>query len=263
MNILKKIKTVAKTVKVYKTWPLMVRSSLPGFHIDSPTVCELRSGASYNVESWSDLHVVREVWTHGHYDHFMGEIRDNASVIDIGAHIGVFSVAAALHAPGVKVFAFEPFPDNFSRLKANIARNKLNDRIIPIDRAVSGVRGTREIYDMPERFSPSLYPLKDNKGAISVQCMTLKDIFDEYKIDRCDFLKVDCEGLEYEIIAATPPEYVARIRTITLETHDHLIAETEGNKEKLIAFLHANHFDVVLAEDGTHMLYAKNTAIMN
>lgn len=241
----------------------MIYSSFPNFHPTKPAVCELRSGVSYTVESWSDFHVVREVWTHGHYDRLIGEIRKNSSVIDIGAHIGVFSVAAAVHAPGVKVFAFEPFPENLSRLKENIARNNLNDQITPIAAAISGERGEKKIYDMPERFSPSLYPLKDNKGGISVKCLTLQDVFDEYNIARCDFLKIDCEGLEYEILAALPQEYFKRIASITLETHDHLIKEIEGNREKIVALLEKNQFSVFLAEDGTHMLYAKNLGIMN
>lgn len=241
----------------------MVRSSLPGFHMSGPAVVTLRSGLSYDVGSWSDLHVMREVWTHGHYNRLMEEIREGSTVVDIGAHIGVFSIAAATRASGVKVFAFEPFPENFFRLRKNIARNKLEDRIFPIDCAIAGARGSRDIYVMPERFSPSLLPLEDNMGHISIRCVTLADVFDEYKIDRCDFLKIDCEGLELEIVAALPEKYFKRIRSITLETHDHLIPKNRGDKEKLIAILQANNFEVSSSNDGTHMLFAKNTAIID
>lgn len=261
MNIAKKFRTLVKTIRIYKSWPLMVRSSLPGFRMKGPTVCRLRCGVSYEVESWSDLHVIREVWTHGHYDRFVGMIGEGATVIDVGAHIGVFAIKAAARAPKGRVFAFEPLPDNIARLKKNILRNGLSDRITVVESAVSGANGTRDLYVMPERFSPSLYPLKDNQGKVSITCTTLHDAFDAYKIERCDFLKIDCEGPELEILAATAPEYFKRIRSITIETHDHLISENAGNAEKIEALLKGSRFEVSPSNDGTHMLFARNTLL--
>jgi hypothetical protein len=47
-------------------------------------------------------------------------------------------------------------------------------------------------------------------------------------ITHIDFLKIDCEGAEYAIVAATPAAFWARVRRIALEYHvvpGHVVAE--------------------------------------
>lgn len=45
------------------------------------------------------------------------EIKNDDTVIDIGAHIGVFTIYAASKAKNGKVFSFEPLKDNYLLLK--------------------------------------------------------------------------------------------------------------------------------------------------
>jgi len=56
---------------------------------------------------------------------------------DIGAHLGFFSLGLAnCVGPKGRVFAFEPDPDNWARLKEMVARNNLKDRIEAVEAAV-------------------------------------------------------------------------------------------------------------------------------
>ena len=48
----------------------------------------------------------------------------------------------------------------------------------------------------------------------------VKDLFGAYGIDRCDLLKMDCEGSELPILRAAPPEMLAKIGAIIMEYHD-------------------------------------------
>jgi hypothetical protein len=45
--------------------------------------------------------------------------------------------------------------------------------------------------------------------------------FERYQIERCDFLKLDCEGSEFEIILDSDPALMRRIDRIVMEYHDH------------------------------------------
>ena len=49
--------------------------------------------------------------------------------------------------------------------------------------------------------------------------ISLKRIFDDNQIERCNFLKLDCEGAEYEIIKNLPSSYFEKIDKMVIEYH--------------------------------------------
>ena len=55
-----------------------------------------------------------------------------------------------------------------------------------------------------------------------VEVISLGTLFDRYKIERCDFLKLDCEGCEFDVILHSEPGLMSRISRIAMEYHDHL-----------------------------------------
>jgi FkbM family methyltransferase len=57
-------------------------------------------------------------------------------------------------------------------------------------------------------------------AAVEVSVTTLDALFADHAIERCDLLKIDVEGAEYEIFAATSPDTFARIERIVGEYHD-------------------------------------------
>lgn len=238
--MLHKLFSFLRTIYLYKNWPLVLRLSFGNFE-KWPVVCRLRNGIKYNLHNNGDLHVLKEIWTFNHYGNFLDYIKDDSVVIDIGAHIGIFSVLAAKCASNVKVFSFEPLPENFSILKSNIAINNLEKNIFALPLAVSGERGTRNL-NVVARTGSSI--VNDFQGhvlqKINVATTTLEDVFNNNNINRCDFLKIDCEGAEYEILFNTPPLILKRIRTITLESHDYF----RDKKGELKKFLENNDFIV-------------------
>jgi FkbM family methyltransferase len=166
-------------------------------------------------------------------------------VIDIGANIGLFAACAA-NETRAPVYCFEPSRANFARLDYHRRLNRL-DNMILINQGVS---------DRSE--SVKLYLHDDNCGAHSmvpdqrldshateelyeeVACVSLKDAFDQYAIERCDFLKIDCEGAEAKILNALPPDYFRRIRRIALEYHPNV------DVLQLARLLGENGFSVVI-----------------
>lgn len=70
-------------------------------------------------------------------------------------------------------------------------------------------------------------------------------------IERCDLLKIDCEGGEYEILYSADPETLARIDRIVCEFN---IGQSDGeNGEQLAHFLvsHGFHIDSLRTLDET------------
>jgi FkbM family methyltransferase len=161
-----------------------------------------------------------------------------AVVIDVGANIGMFSLHVAADHGAAAVYAFEPFADSFALLQRNAARNRLA-AIVPVPLAIAGTAGARELRLQGRHGVHSLYGGAGE--AVRIDCITLADAFARFAIARCDFLKLDCEGAEYEILLATPSAVYARIARIALEYHDWI---TDHHHDELVRRLTDEGFAV-------------------
>jgi len=116
-------------------------------------------------------------------------------VVDIGAHVGVVSMALAKQF-GCRVYAYEPNPDNYRRLVANIKANELGELIFPHNLAVTGDGRDVVIATNPDNSGGG--DIYGDTGT-PVESTTLEDIFHVVG-ERIDLLKIDCEGAEFEIL---------------------------------------------------------------
>jgi len=208
-----------------------------------------------NTKKVTDLDMIDDVWKRKDY-HLRGfTIKKNDIVIDIGAHIGTFTVYAAMKAKGGTVFSFEPEKENFKLLKQNIILNNLKN-IKAFNLGVCGIKGKTKLYlNNSNDAGHSIYQ-KTGKYEI-VNCTTLRGIFDANKIEKCDFLKIDCEGAEFEILFKAPREYLKKIDKIILEYHEWLY--TKKTHKDLQNFLKSSGFDVKArkVEEKKGFLYAR------
>jgi FkbM family methyltransferase len=205
-----------------------------GWSRSEKLVIKLRNGLKYLINTKTNqIIVLCEIWNSRIYDNLKNFVHDQSIVIDIGANIGVFSIRATHFAKNVKVISYEPFPQNFDILRENIKINFLDNLVFPQQKAVAGKRGELELFFSPnDSGDVSLYQQenKGHSGSIKVPSITLEDVFLENNIEVCDFLKVDCEGAEEEILLNTPKSIFERTRSITLEWHYNL------NKMKIEEF---------------------------
>lgn len=142
------------------------------------------------------------------------DIRAGDTVVDVGAHIGSFALSASWR--GARVIACEPSPRNFKILAENVARNTTRSiTVLPV--CIAGENGERTLFlDEANAARNGLY---GHGYSILVPALTLAEFFAREHIEQCDFLKVDCEGAEYEIFEGAPPETLARIRRVAMEYH--------------------------------------------
>lgn len=171
-----------------------------------------------------------------------GNIKNNSTIIDIGANIGVFSIFAASTSQNTTVYAYEPMQTSYELLLKNIEINKLEKSIVPFKLGIASSKEKRKLF-LASGGSPfhSIYSDKNEKY-IEIDCITLKDVFDKNKIKQCDILKIDCEGAEFEILYNTPKENFSKIKEIRLEYHNQ--KKEKYNIENLIKFLKNNGFKI-------------------
>jgi FkbM family methyltransferase len=186
------------------------------------------------------IYIVSEIWLLHDYDLSGHDIERNDVVIDLGAHIGAFSVYAA--KKGAQVTSYEPFPDSYELLQENIVNNRLNRRIKTYQLAVSALRGTQQFFVDPENPGANSTILK-TKTPISVKSITLADVFQDNKIGHCDLLKCDIEGAEYELFYTAPNDIFTQIDKIYLEWHV-LDNVSTHNPDSLQSFLEEKGYTV-------------------
>jgi FkbM family methyltransferase len=157
-----------------------------------------------------------DVWYHLSYTKHC-PIPLGAIVVDVGANVGVFSLFAARFAN--LVYSLEPASSNFSRLVQNVSGT---GNVVPLRCACAAQDGeaTLDLSGLPVTFS--LMTKSSSGVAESVRVISLETLFEQHKIERCDFLKLDCEGAEFEIILDTAPSVFNRVQRIVMEYHDHL-----------------------------------------
>ena len=255
-KIINKINFGLKITKEYKTWLKAFADYFKILKKRKLRIHSMKNGAKYFFRPGTeDFGIINEIYVVKEYHRLLNYIKKDSVVIDIGSQIGVFSIFAGLLNKNVKIYCYEPFEPNFNILKKNIKLNKLDLRIFPFKLGVSGKSGKRDFIFCPINTGGHGFYCKDSDKKIEIETTTLKNIFDQNKIKQCDFLKMDCEGAEYEIFYKTPKRYLDRIRSISMEYHKN------GDIKKLKKFLEKNDFKVSLIKVAEGMLYAKKNGI--
>jgi FkbM family methyltransferase len=146
-----------------------------------------------------------------------------ATVIDVGANIGCFTVLAArIVGPTGRVFAIEPEESTYRQLLRNIELNRLTN-VTPLRLAVGVAQGTITLHSDPNKLFSSVFSSVNGREVRGteqqVRMTTLDEIMIAHQIPHCDYLKLDCEGAEHEIIGKILPTTAQRIAQITMEVH--------------------------------------------
>lgn len=145
------------------------------------------------------------------------------TVIDVGANIGCFSLLAAQRVgPSGRVIALEPEQAAFKQLQRNIEMNGMTN-IVARRVALGATEGKVTLNIGTADLFNSICENVDGRTmrgeAQEVSLTTLDRIMVEERVDRCHYLKVDCEGAEYDIVSSMSPEIAHRINQITMEIH--------------------------------------------
>jgi FkbM family methyltransferase len=160
-----------------------------------------------------------EVLIRGDYTNFGQKISLGDTVVDVGANVGCFAMLAAqMVGPTGRVIAIEPEEDTFAQLIRNIELNSLRN-VIPYKLSLGNREGDVTFYTGASSLASSIHRSSKHTEKQVVPMTTLETLFRREGISECDYMKMDCEGCEYEIFDAITPEFAERIKQVSLEVH--------------------------------------------
>ena len=166
------------------------------------------------LRSPADLATVGEVLVDDLYD--VADVDDARVIVDLGSHIGTSIVFFRQRHPGAEIHGFEPDPESFGALQANVGALEG----VTIDpRAVAAGRGEAVFHSSANSLASSL--VAGDGQAVRVRTVGLDGIIEELALDRIDLLKLDVEGAEYDVLANATRLGV--VRAIAGELHPGLV----------------------------------------
>jgi FkbM family methyltransferase len=119
--------------------------------------------------------------------------------MDIGANVGAISLLLAkLCGPDGRVFAFEPGPPNVARLRSNLALNPpLESRTEVVAQGMGQLPGI--LWWAEERDNPGNAVLGP-EGSHRIPVNTIDNFVRDRKLKAIDFIKIDVEGMEFDVM---------------------------------------------------------------
>lgn len=129
-------------------------------------------------------------------------LQDGDVILDVGAHLGWYSLSLAKQFPKLKIHAFEPLKHNFDILERNIKRN-LASNVIPHPFGLADHDARSKFYYF-ELVSPLGSPKNvlnlDQYQTIPCKLKKLDDVVQLQKIERIDFIKCDTAGNDLPVL---------------------------------------------------------------
>lgn len=216
-NIKSKMFLIKKAEKIFENWYQILLIYLNLSFNEYSIINTKKNNLHIKIRNRStDLMALSNVWLNEEYKKEDFEIKDNDVIIDIGGHIGLFNIYASQFCKTGKIFSYEPIKENFNLLKENLKINGLDDKLV-FNYAVSSINEKIKIFLSTDFAAHSMHI--DTGKNIFVQSTTLEKIFEDNQIDKCNLLKLDCEGSEFEILKKLKEYYFKKIEKIILEYH--------------------------------------------
>ncbi|MGO9560937.1 MAG: FkbM family methyltransferase [Acidimicrobiales bacterium] len=137
-------------------------------------------------------------------------------ILDLGAHIGTSAVLFARRWPEATIVCVEPNPETFSYLERNIAKN--NVRATLLNEAIGGVDGHTTLFGVDEASCEASTTVHLGGASREVPVASFERLMREAP-GQVRIVKLDCEGAEHEVFAASTPELWSDVEVMLLEYH--------------------------------------------
>jgi FkbM family methyltransferase len=161
-----------------------------------------------------------EIFVNGDYEKEKGCVVDKGDVVlDIGANYGFFTLNS-LSKGASKVYSIEPYGPAYSHLEK---LSKDFPSIVPINKAISETSGSVSMFIQEDSSAKNCVTKHGdlfgrNSNEVIVESIDINSLISSIR-EKINFLKIDCEGSEFELFKTIDEEILTNINKIVVETH--------------------------------------------
>ena len=190
------------------------------------------------IIDWEEFNLIRR------------SVKDNSVFIDVGANVGYYTIWASQFNPNGKIYSFEPNDLNFERLQENISCNNLNAQISSVKKAVAATHGFISMTADLDTLNHIIKEGNKVSNTLQVECISLDDFAAQESILYIDYLKIDVEGFELEVLFGAKELILEnKIGIIQLEINNALSHSGHSSYEVVDFFKEHNYklcsYDVI------------------
>ncbi|GAC1707857.1 MAG: hypothetical protein NVS9B7_22010 [Flavisolibacter sp.] len=179
-------------------------------------------------------------------------LREDPFIIDCGANIGLSVIYFKSIYPKATITAFEPDITNADIFEKNIVMHQLKN-ITLVRAAVWNKADTLSFYSTGSQGSKIAADHRSPQQPIQVKAIRLADLLQQTQVD---FLKIDIEGAEFEVLQDCGP-FLSNVQNIFLEYHGK--DDSSDRLITIVKILKENKFSIYfkMADDKTKQPFIK------
>lgn len=188
-------------------------------------------------------------------DAFQRMLKRTDTVVDIGANIGIRTLAFAQAVPEGRVVSFEPHPVTFGRLMEHISMNQCTN-VLALNVGIGETRSTERLFEVVGTNSGMnriLPHTSENERfhSAEITIAPLSTMLEEHGIGRVNAIKIDVEGYEMHALRGCLPVLVRDRPILFIELDDDNLLENGSSARALIRWIEDLDYAVSRAEDRT------------
>ncbi len=165
----------------------------------------------------SDLFIHSEVFEHEYYR--VPLARPPATILDLGANIGLAAIYFSRLFPGAELACVEPIPANLRLLAHNLRLNDTRAAVIPAAADANDGRVTMEMHVRDHEHKIATAGAGSSRPTLDVEAISVPTILRRLGWDRIGLLKVDIEGHEAALFTRNC-DWLSRVDAMCIECHD-------------------------------------------
>ena len=189
---------------------------------------------------------------------YLKSIPTGSIFLDVGAHIGKYTLPLAkIVGNSGLVIAVEPDPINYKFLKRGIEENTLKN-VIALNIGAWNENGFRRFFITSLSGEGSLIRQKEHRficGEIKVKVRKLDEVLEELNIKRMDYIKIDVEGAEYEVLEG--------LKKILLNCSPVVVVEVlSENYRKVLSYMKGLGYEsteIKMSVDMSYFIFSKKS----